>query len=281
MRVLVAGAAGMLGQDVAAAARRRGHDVAAMTRTDLDVTDPASIDRAIAEVRPEAVINCAAWSAVDGAEDDERGAMAINDTGAALLAAGAARVGASVLYPSSDYVFDGTKGTPYLEDDMPDPINAYGRSKLGGEVSVAAANPKHFIVRTSWLFGLGGGNFVETMLRIGAEQPEVLVVSDQRGCPTATADLAEGMVQLVGTDAHGIHHMVGGGECTWFEFATEIFDQAHMETRVMSATTEMMARKAKRPAYSVLGHSREDAILLQPWQHALRRYLDDRELTAP
>ena len=281
MRIMVAGAAGMLGQDVVGAAGRRGHDVAAMTRSDLDVTDPASIDRAIAEVRPESVIDCAAWSDVDGAEDDERGAMAINDTGAALLAAGAARVGASVLYPSSDYVFDGTKGSPYLEDDMPDPINAYGRSKLGGEVSVAAANPRHFIVRTSWLYGLAGGNFVETMLRIGAEQPEVLVVSDQRGCPTSTADLAEGMVQLIGTDAYGIHHMVGGGECTWFDFAAEIFDQAHMETRVMSATTEMMARKAERPAYSVLGHSRDDAILLQPWQHALRRYLDDRELNAP
>ena len=280
MRVMVAGAAGMLGQDVVGAARRRGHDVSAMTRQDLDVTDPASIDRAIAEIRPEAVIDCAAWSDVDGAEDDERGAMAINDTGAALLAAGAARVGASVLYPSSDYVFDGTGSVPYLEDDMPDPVNAYGRSKLGGEVSVAAANPKHFIVRTSWLFGLGGGNFVETMLRIGGEQPEVLVVSDQRGCPTSCTDLAEGMVRLIGTDRYGIHHMVGAGTCTWFDFAVEIFDQAHMETRVMAATTKMMARKAKRPAYSVLGHSSEDAILLQPWQHALRRYLDDRELNA-
>ncbi len=280
MRVIVAGAAGMLGQDVVGAARRRGHDVSPLGRKELDVTDPASIDRAIAEIRPEAVIDCAAWSDVDGAEENERGAMAINDTGAALLAAGAARVGASVLYPSSDYVFDGTKTSAYLEEDMPAPINAYGRSKLGGEVSVAAANPNHFIVRTSWLFGLGGGNFVETMLRIGAAQPEVLVVSDQHGCPTSCADLAEGMVKLIGTDNYGIHHMVGGGACSWFDFATEIFDQAHMDTRVMSATSDMMTRPAKRPANSVLGHSRDDAILLQPWQHALRRYLDDRELNA-
>lgn len=280
MRVIVAGAAGMLGQDVVGAARRRGHDVAAMTHKELDVTDPASIDRAIAEVRPEAVIDCAAWSDVDGAEDDERGATTINDTGAGLLAAAAARAGASLLYPSTDYVFDGSKDGPYLEGDMPAPINAYGRTKLGGEVSVAAANPRHFIVRTSWLFGLGGGNFVETMLRIGAEQPEVLVVSDQRGCPTSTADLAEGLVELIATDAYGIHHMVGGGACSWFDFAVEIFDQAGTETRVMSATTEMMARKAPRPANSVLGHSREDAILLQPWQQALRRYLADRELAA-
>ncbi|MEZ5073307.1 MAG: dTDP-4-dehydrorhamnose reductase [Solirubrobacterales bacterium] len=281
MRVLVAGAAGMLGQDVVDAAQRRGHEVTAATRRELDITDPAAIDRVVAEVRPEAVIDCAAWSDVDGAEDDERGAMAINDTGAGLLAAGAARVGASILYPSSDYVFDGTKRSPYLEGDMPEPVNAYGRSKLGGEVSVAAANPRHFIVRTSWLYGLGGGNFVETMLRIGSEQPEVLVVSDQRGCPTSTADLADGIVRLIGTDRWGIHHMVGGGDCTWFDFAVEIFDQARMETRVMSATTEMMARKAPRPAYSVLGHSRADAILLRAWQDALRRYLADRALARP
>ena len=134
MRVLIAGAAGMLGQDVVGAAERRGHEVAAATRKALDITDPTAIDRVVAEVRPEAVIDCAAWSDVDGAEDDERGAMAINDSGAGLLAAGAARAGASILYPSSDYVFDGTKRTPYLEDDMPEPVNAYGRSKLGGEV---------------------------------------------------------------------------------------------------------------------------------------------------
>jgi len=278
VKVLIAGAAGMLAQEVVAAAERAGHDVVALGHERLDITDPASIDAAMSSHRPEAVINCAAWSDVDGAEDDERGAAAINDTGAALLAAGAARVGASVLYPSSDYVFDGAKGSPYLEDDMPAPIGAYGRSKLGGEVSVAAANPRHFIVRSSWLFGLGGKNFVETMIRIGSEQPEVLVVSDQRGCPTSCVDLAGAIVQLVETEGYGIHHIVGGGECTWFDFAQEIFDQADMETRVMSATTEMMARKAPRPAYSVLGHGRDDAIELPPWQLALRRYLDDRKL---
>lgn len=268
----------MLAREVTSAAERRGHEVEALGHADLDITDPTSIDEAMEDFEPEAVVNCAAWSDVDGAEDDERGAMAVNDTGAALLAAGAVRVGASVLYPSSDYVFDGTKRTPYLEEDMPAPISAYGRSKLSGEVSVAAANPRHFIVRSSWLYGVGGKNFVETMLRIGREQPEVLVVSDQRGCPTSCADLADGMVRLIETDGYGIHHMRGGGECTWFDFAQEIYDQAEMETRVMSATTEMMARKAARPAYSVLGHSRDDAIELPPWQRSLRRYLDDREL---
>lgn len=278
MRVLVAGAAGMLARAVIGAAGRRGHEVGALARERLDITDPASIEEALEGFRPEAVVNCAAFSDVDGAEDDERAAMRVNDTGAALLAAGAARLGASILYPSSDYVFDGTKWAPYLEDDMPAPISAYGRSKLGGEVSVAAANPRHFIVRSSWLYGAGGKNFVETMLRIGREQPEVLVVSDQHGCPTSCVDLADGMVRLIETDRYGIHHIRGGGACTWFEFAQEIFDQAEMDTRVMSATTKMMARRAPRPAYSVLGHGRDDAIELPEWRAALRRYLDHREL---
>ena len=277
MRILIAGGAGMLAQDVIGAAQRRGHDVTALGRRELDITDPVSIDEAMADFRPEVVVNCAAWSNVDGAEDDERGAMAINDTGAALLAAGAARVGASVLYPSSDYVFDGTKGTPYMEDDMPAPIGAYGRSKLGGEVSVAIANPRHFIVRSSWLFGLGGKNFVETMLRIGGEQEEVLVVSDQHGCPTACADLAGAIAELIETEAFGIHHIVGEGPCSWFDFAQEIFDQAGSECRVMSGTTEMLGRPAPRPAWSVLGSERDDAFALPHWRDGLSDYLAERE----
>lgn len=277
MRVLVAGAGGMLAREVIEVCRRGGHQVVACGRDRLDITNPGTIDETVRAANPEAVINCAAWSDVDGAEDDERGAMAVNDTGAAQLAAAAARAGASIVYPSSDYVFDGTKASPYLESDMPSPISAYGRSKLGGEVSVAAANPNHFIVRSSWLFGHGGKNFVDTMIRIGTKQPEVLVVSDQSGCPTSCADLAGGILQLLTEGDHGIHHIVGGGACTWFDFAQEIFDQAGMETHVMSATTAMMGRKAPRPAYSVLGHERDDAIELRPWQEALRVYLDERE----
>lgn len=269
----------MLAREVIDAGERRGHDVTALTRAQLDVTDPRSIETALERFEPDAVINCAAWSDVDGAEDDERGATLINDTGAGLLAAVAARVGASILYPSSDYVFDGqTRKQPYLETDMPAPVGAYGRTKLGGEVSVAAANPRNYIVRTSWLYGAGGKNFVETMLRVGDEQPEVLVVSDQRGSPTSCVDLAEAMIQLIGTDQYGIHHIVGAGDCTWFDFAQEIFDQAGMETRVLAGSTQMLGRKALRPAYSVLGHSRDFVIELPEWQRSLRRYLDDREL---
>lgn len=278
MRVLIAGAGGMLAREVIAAARRRGHDVTALDRDRLDITSPRSIEAAIAASEPDAVINCAAFSDVDGAEDDERGAVKINDEGAAQLAGAAHRAGAKVVYPSSDYVFDGLGVRPYLESDMPAPIGAYGRSKLGGEVSVAAANPRHFIARSSWLYGHGGKNFVETMLQIGAEQSEILVVTDQRGCPTSCLDLAEALVDLIATDDYGIHHIAGAGSCTWYEFAAEIFDQAGYETRVMSATTEMMARKAPRPAYSVLGTEREGAKPLPRWQDSLRRYLAEREL---
>lgn len=270
----------MLAREVIAAARRREHEVSAFGRGRLDITDPAAIDDVVGATAPHAIVNCAAWSDVDGAEDDERGAMAVNDQGAALLAAAAERVGAKVVYPSSDYVFDGTKREPYVESDLPAPLGAYGRSKLGGETSVAIANERHFIVRSSWLYGHGGKNFVETMLQIGRDQPEVLVVSDQRGCPTSCVDLAGAIVELIEGEGYGIHHIAGAGDCSWFEFATEIFDQAAYETRVMSTTTEMMARKAPRPAYSVLRSERPDAIELPDWRRSLRRYLADRELVS-
>ena len=183
MRVLVAGAGGMLGSDATAAIAARGHAVFGLARAELDITDAAAVEDAIAELGPDAVVNCAAWTDVDGAEANERAAMRVNDTAAALVSAAAAAQGAKVLYVSSDYVFDGEKGSAYVESDMPAAISAYGRSKQAGETSVAIANPRHFIVRSSWLFGTRGGNFVETMLRIGREQPEVIVVSDQVGSP--------------------------------------------------------------------------------------------------
>ncbi len=181
------------------------------------------------------IVNCAALTDVDGAESNEREAMAINDTGAGLLAVAAGTVGAKVVYPSSDYVFDGHKGHPYMESDMPHPLSAYGRTKLAGETSVAVANTRHLIVRTSWLFGVGGKNFVETMLRIGGEQEEVLVVSDQVGAPTYTPHLAGAMALLAESEDYGVHHVTASGSCSWFEFAQEIFDQAGLGTRVMAA----------------------------------------------
>jgi dTDP-4-dehydrorhamnose reductase len=278
MRIVVTGASGMLGREVIAAAPANGHETVGLTHADLDIGDAPAVDAALAELRPDTVINCAAFTDVDGAEQDEPAAMLINDEGAGLLAAAADRAGATIVHPSSDYVFDGSAGRPYVESDMPAALSAYGRSKQAGETSVAVSNPRHFIVRASWLFGLGGKNFVETMLRIGAEQPEVLVVTDQVGSPTYTRHLGEALVMLAETEDFGIHHIAGAGQCSWYEFAQEIFDQAGVECKVMAATTEMLARPAPRPPFSALGTERAVPITLPHWRKGLAEYLAERQL---
>ena len=279
VRVLVAGAAGMLGTDVVPAVLRRGHEVAALPREELDITDSRAVDAAVAEIEPEVVVNCAAWTDVDGAEANEAGAMRVNDEGAALLAAAAARAGASYVLISTDYVFDGTKRRPYLESDMTNPISAYGRTKLGGEVSASIANPRHFIVRSSWLFGVSGRNFVETMLGLAEREQDIIVVNDQTGCPTYTPHLAAAIAELIETDEYGIHHVAASGQCTWFDFAQEIFDQSGIEVNVMAGTTEMLARPAPRPAYSVLRSERRGAFELPEWRRGLADYLRQRAAT--
>jgi dTDP-4-dehydrorhamnose reductase len=268
----------MLGRDVVRACQVRGHRVIGLTHADLDITDGASVDEVVSGSRPEVVVNCAAWTDVDGAEDHEPEATRVNSEAAGVAAAAAASVGAKILYLSTDYVFDGRKRSPYVESDLTSPLSAYGRSKLSGETSVQVANERHFIVRSSWLYGVGGRNFVETMLALAdADQPEVLVVSDQVGCPTYTAHLAVAIAALVDGDAYGIHHIAGGGSCSWYEFAQEIFDQSGVECRVMAATTDMLERKAPRPAYSVLGTERRDAPALPSWREGLAAYLAERE----
>jgi dTDP-4-dehydrorhamnose reductase len=267
----------MLGRDLLAAARARGHDVLGLTHAELDITDAATVAREIDRLRPDAVANCAAYTDVDGAEADQATAMRTNDEAAGVLAAAAARVGAAIVQPSSDYVFDGRQRRPYVESDLTGASSVYGRSKQAGETAVAAANPRHFVVRASWLFGVGGRNFVETMLRIGREQPEVVVVSDQVGCPTYTGHLAAALAELIDTEEYGIHHIAGGGAASWFEFAQEIFDQADVDCRVLGGRTEMLARPAPRPSYSVLGTEREPGRLLPDWRRGLAAYLAERE----
>ncbi|MBW8060760.1 MAG: dTDP-4-dehydrorhamnose reductase [Solirubrobacterales bacterium] len=276
MKILVAGAGGMLGRDVVQAAANAGHDVVGFGHNALDVTDAAAVTAKLGQERPDVVIHCAAWTDVDGAEGAEEAAMAVNGAGAGNVAAAAAAVGASVVYVSSDYVFDGAKGAPYVETDQPAPLSAYGRTKLAGEEATAAANKRHFTVRSSWLFGIGGGNFVETMLRLAADHGEVLVVRDQVGSPTYTWHLAHGIVRLIEGVEFGIHHMAAAGACSWYEFAREIFDQAKVECKVLSATTEMLGRPAPRPAYSALVSQREHVIELPSWQDGLAGYLAQR-----
>lgn len=276
MKILVTGADGMLGQDVVKVSLAAGHEVRGLGRTDLDVTDPERVRDRLEIDRPDVVVNCAAWTDVDGAEDEPEAADSVNGEGAGNIAEAAASVDARVLYVSTDYVFDGTKGEPYLESDPPAPISAYGRSKLKGEEATLFANPRAFVVRTSWLFGAGGPNFVETMLRAGEIEGKVLVVHDQVGCPTWTAHLSVGLVRLLDTDRFGIHHMAATGHCSWYDFAREIFDRSAMEVVTLSATTEMLGRKAPRPAFSALESEYESAIELPPWQQGLAGYLAAR-----
>jgi dTDP-4-dehydrorhamnose reductase len=276
VKLLVAGAAGMLGRDVMLAAGNAGHEVIGFGHTELDVTDAAAVAAKVEAERPAVVINCAAWTDVDGAEASEERATAVNGAAAGNAAAAAAAVGASVVYVSSDYVFDGSKGAPYVETDQAAPLSAYGRGKLAGEEATRAANKRHFVVRSAWLFGAGGPNFVETMLRLAADHGEVLVVRDQVGSPTYTWHLAYGIVRLIEGVEFGIHHMAAAGACSWYEFAREIFEQAKVECKVMSATTEMLGRPAPRPSYSALASQREHAIELPSWQDGLGAYLAQR-----
>jgi len=276
VKILVTGAEGMLGRDVVRAARLVNHDVVALGHGEVDVTDADAVRRRLHEAAPDAVINCAAYTDVDGAEDDLRGAMKVNADGARNAAAAAAELDAAVVYPSTDYVFDGAKLGPYVESDEPRPQSVYGQSKLAGEHETAEANPSHFVVRTSWLFGVGGRNFVETMLRLAVDHGEVLVVRDQVGCATYTGHLADAIVRLLGTQAYGAHHIAAAGECSWYEFAVEIFEQVGVECRVMSLTAEELQRPAPRPAYSVLATERREAIHLPEWQLGLTSYLQER-----
>jgi dTDP-4-dehydrorhamnose reductase len=277
MRLLVTGSAGMLGQAVAAAATRLGHDVIALPRAGLDITDADHVRRVIAAAEPRAVVNCAAWTDVDGAETAEAAATAVNGVGAGNVARAAAETGARVVHVSTDYVFDGAKTTPWVESDAVAPLGAYGRSKLAGEREVAAADGEHAIVRSAWLFGAGGRNFVDTMLALAAERDEVTVVTDQVGSPTWTGHLAEALVELAERRGDtGTFHAAGAGACSWYELAVEVFARAGLRCRVLPTTAERFARPAPRPAYSVLGTEREATPILPPWQDGVAAYLTDK-----
>jgi dTDP-4-dehydrorhamnose reductase len=280
MRLLVTGAAGMLGRDVVTAAGDAGHQVAALARADLDISDAAAVRAAIRTARPEAVINCAAWTDVDGAEADEDAATAVNGVGAGNVAAAAAEAGAHMVHVSTDYVFDGIGPDPYEEDDPPSPRSAYGRSKLAGELAVSQAGGSAAVVRSSWLFGPHGRNFVDTMCRLGAERDEVAVVNDQVGCPTYTGHLAPALVAITERGSTGVLHVAGRGHCTWFELAVATFAEVGLQTRVRPQTTAALGRPAPRPAFSALASARGDAPVLPTWREGLRAHLARVEVTA-
>jgi dTDP-4-dehydrorhamnose reductase len=276
--MLVVGAAGMLGQDLMRAAERAGHEVAGVDLPAIDITDPAGTERVVGEHAPDVVFNCAAFTDVDGAEQHEDTAAKVNGDGAGNVAAAARSAGARVVYVSTDYVFDGEKREPYVESDETGPRTAYGRTKLAGEWLTASGNPDYVIARTAWLFGANGKNFVETMLKLGADLGELKVVHDQVGCPTWTGHLAEALVQLAGGEITGVVHTAGAGTCSWYEFAVEIFERAGMAgaVTVSPCTTEEFPRPAPRPAYSVLESERDGAPLLPDWHEGLGGYLAER-----
>jgi dTDP-4-dehydrorhamnose reductase len=256
-RFLITGAGGQLGTALAT----EFPDAVALTRHDWDVTEP----RAAPLELPDATLHAAAWTDVDGAEADPQGAAAVNVGGTQHVAA----IGAPLVYYSTDYVFDGRKGAPYLESDSPSPLSAYGRSKAHGE---AAAGERAWVVRTSGLFGPTGTNFVRTMLRLGAERDEVAVVGDQRSSPTFVGHLAAATHALLALP-FGVYHAAAAGDCTWAEFAEAVFDEAGVACRVRRITTAELGRPAPRPAYSVL-RSEKDAPELPHWRQGLRACLD-------
>jgi dTDP-4-dehydrorhamnose reductase len=277
MRLLVLGGGGMLGRAVARDAARLGHDVAAPARAELDITDAEGIVQAVAAVAPEAIVNCAAWTDVDGAESAEAQARRVNGDGAGQVARAAADAGARVVHVSTDYVFDGTKREPWVESDPVAPLQAYGRTKLAGERAVAASNAEHAIVRAAWLFGAGGTNFVDTILRRASERDEVTVVTDQRGGPTWTGHLAPVLVELAERRGDvGLFHAAGAGACSWYELAVEILHRTGLRCRAVPTTSDRFPRPARRPAYSVLGTEREPGLALPPWQAGLEAYLAER-----
>jgi dTDP-4-dehydrorhamnose reductase len=284
-RWLVTGAAGMLGRDLTALLTARGEEFTALGRADLDITDAAAAAAAVSSVEPDVVVNCAAWTAVDAAEEHEQQAKAVNGQGAANLAAACAQAGALLVQPSTDYVFDGNARLPYAEDAPTAPAGAYGRTKLAGEQAVRAALPDgSYVVRTAWLYGAHGKNFVKTMLRLARNGTAPGVVADQHGQPTWTADVAEQVCALIDqAAAPGVYHATSSGQTSWFGFAEEIFalyqDSNHEDPErerltPRPITTADYPTPAQRPAYSVLGHQAWQAAGIKPigdWRDALHR----------
>jgi dTDP-4-dehydrorhamnose reductase len=281
MRVAVIGAKGQLGSDLVS---RLGSQAIPLGHADIDISDAVSIAGALDRVLPNVVINCAAYNFVDKAEMERDQAMLTNRRGPGLLADYCREHDLKLLHVGTDYVYDGNSGKkPWTEEDEPFPISTYAGSKFSGEQLVRAHCPRHFVVRTCGLYGQyalqGKGNFVETILRLGRERSELKVVSDQRCTPTATVHLASAILDLVKTDAYGLYHATNSGNCSWFEFASEILTQSHLRAKVLPISTAEYGARARRPLYSVLDCSKLERVLgwkMPSWQEALGQYLTER-----
>lgn len=276
MRVLVAGSEGMLARDMVPCLEQKDHEVIAPAESALDILSLSTLMTSLDSIRPDVIVNCAAYTNVDGAEREEHKACLVNGLGVQNLCLACQAAGIPLVHFSTDYIFDGQKVGAYSVFDSTCPINAYGRSKLLGEKYVLWLLRKFYLIRTSWLFGLQGRNFVETMLGLGRKQKQVSVVSDQRGCPTWTHSLAGAVAELIESGCYGVYNGTNSGATTWYDFAVEIFRTAGMEMEVMPITTDQYPTPARRPANSVLDPFPLNEVLgraMPPWEEALAEYL--------
>lgn len=278
MKVLVTGTKGQLGYDVVNELEKRGHTAVAVDIEEMDITDAVSVERVITEAEVEAVIHCAAYTAVDAAEDNVEICRRVNAEGTKNIAKVCKKLDLKMIYISTDYVFDGEGERPWEPDDERYPLNVYGQTKYEGELAVEKYLEKYFIVRIAWVFGVNGKNFIKTMLKLSETHEELNVVDDQVGSPTYTYDLAVLLVDMVESDKYGRYHATNEGLCTWYEFAKEIFRQAGVEVKVNPVTSDMFPAKAKRPKNSRMSKEKLDANgfhRLPTWQDALERYLSE------
>ena len=277
-KILITGANGQLGTELRHLLDERGIEYAARDAKDMDITDRQTVDEQLNQLKPEVIYHCAAYTAVDKAEDEGKEInWKVNEDGTRNLAEAAAKIGAKLVYLSTDYVFDGQGETEWKEYDERHPLNVYGQTKYEGELIVESL-PKHFIVRIAWVFGINGNNFIKTMLRLGKERGAVCVVDDQIGSPTYTYDLSKLVVDMIQTDKYGIYHATNEGLCSWYEFACEIFKQAGMSVEVTPVDSNAFPAKAKRPNNSRMSKAMLDKNgfgRLPTWQDALSRYLKE------
>lgn len=276
MKILVTGHGGLLAQAVVRAAHAAGTEARTLTEEELDIRDAGAVRDALELDPPDAVINCAAWVNAETAQADPAGARSVNTEGAATLAEGAAAVGASIVYPSTDYVFDGSKSSPYVESDHPAPLSVYGETKLDGERQTAANNERHFVVRTAWLYGPGGRNFPDTMLKLAAQGAVIKVVNDQVGCPTFTPHLATALLELAAGDSYGLHHVAGATVCSWYELAREVFRLSRTDYPLAPCTSAEYPLQAPRPPFSALVTERAETPILPTLEQGLTEHLAGR-----
>lgn len=280
MKLVVTGANGQLGKDVVKLARQQGFEVYGFGRDEMDVTSLEQVRNYVQTIKPDVIIHCAAYTNVDLAEEEVEQAYRVNANGARNVAVAGEEVRAKVCYISTDYVFDGTSSTPYREYDQTNPLSVYGKSKLAGEELTKTLCSKYFIVRTSWVYGKEGNNFVKTMLRLAKEREEISVVDDQIGSPTYTVHLADFLLKIVCSNYYGIYHASNTGSCSWYEFAKAIFEHANLDIIVNPITTEQFLAKANRPKFSLLDHiaiQTNGFELLPHWQEGLIDFFDKSE----